>query len=507
MTLQGTVEVCTRLVRRNLAAIGTAVLAVAFVFAIGGAAFAQCPTCSSNPCTITGTHTIASGATCNYAGYDVTLTGTLQGDNNAACYTVIADSLTVRGTLRARSACVNVDVEGLFKTEVVSNSAATVDVRNANSSDDGVYVTCGSAIINGKDINADADGSQTPVPPNPNPYWFAGTIDIECTGNISGTGGPIHAQGSGGDDAGTISLVSTGGSANFESDIHANGGGNFSFGGSIIIAADTTVTLGTGSKNIQAQGSQDGAGGSIEIVGGSTVTINGTLNVNGNGTDADAGSISVSGSSVTTGTTWNAKGDLGGDGGAIAVEATSGTVTTTAGSASWNATGSGFSDDGGWGGEIEVSATGNVTLNGDMDAAGNGESAFGGVIVISTDGNITQEATSRIEADSTGTDASNGFIEMSACNMTMKGDVDTRNMSLDDVGQNDFDYGGTFTQNNGSVIQADDSPGNNFYCRCVDTSPADGTCDTPNACVSPPTLNGTVNPAASIFYIARAACP
>src|SRR5262245_29152633 len=86
-----------------------------------GAAQATCPSCGTSPCTITGTTTVASGETCNYSGKDVILTGTLNGDNNAACYTVIADNLTVRGTLRARGSCINVNVSGNFKTEVVSN--------------------------------------------------------------------------------------------------------------------------------------------------------------------------------------------------------------------------------------------------------------------------------------------------------------------------------------------------------------------------------------------------
>jgi hypothetical protein len=84
---------------------------------------------------------------------------------------VIANSLTVRGTLRARSSCVNVQVSGNFKTEVVSNSAATVDVRNANGAGDGVTVTCGSATINGRDVIANgASGGN-----------FGGDIVITCS--------------------------------------------------------------------------------------------------------------------------------------------------------------------------------------------------------------------------------------------------------------------------------------------------------------------------------------
>lgn len=88
-------------------------------------------------------------------------------------------------------------------------------------------------------------------------------------------------------------------------------------------------------------------------------------------------------------------------------------MTTSSGSASWNVQGSGAVDDGGWGGAISVSAVGAITLNGDMDAAGSGDSASGGGISIVTDGDITMASTSRIEADSTGTDASDGYIDFS----------------------------------------------------------------------------------------------
>ena len=86
--------------------------AATLVLALTGQAQAACDPniCvgSSTACTITGTHTIDSGCTLNFGSKDVTLIGTLQGDNNAACYTVQADDFIVRGTLRARGSCVNV---------------------------------------------------------------------------------------------------------------------------------------------------------------------------------------------------------------------------------------------------------------------------------------------------------------------------------------------------------------------------------------------------------------
>src|SRR5262245_8316171 len=105
-----------RLIRSGAAA----ALVMALVLGAGRPAAATCPTCSSSPCTISGTTTMASGDNCNYSGKDVILTGTLNGDNNASCYTIQADNFTVRGTLRARGSCVNVITSQNFKMEIVS---------------------------------------------------------------------------------------------------------------------------------------------------------------------------------------------------------------------------------------------------------------------------------------------------------------------------------------------------------------------------------------------------
>lgn len=496
MSLQGHRESCSRLRGLLPCLIATG---MGIVLTMASAASATCPTCSSSPCTISGNHTLAGTDVCNYTGKDVILTGTMNGDNNTGCYEIIADNFTVRGTLRARGSCVEVTVSGNFTTEVVSNSAATVDVRNADSAGDGFFLTCATAVINGKDINADADGDQSPA------YFPAGDISFDCTGNITGTGGPIHANASGGDDGGAITIVTSGGLVDLSSALHVNGGGDFSFGGAIYVEASGNVTVGGANKSLEAQSAQGGFAGSIEIYSGGTATINGNMNVNGNGSDSDGGSILVDANSMTTGTTWNARGDHGGDGGTIEVTANTGTVTTTSGTAAWNVQGASAVDDGGSGGAITVDALDDITLNGDMDAGGSGDSASGGAIAISTEGDITVTSTSRIEADSTGTDATDGSVDFSGCTVTIDGDVDTRNTSLDS-GANSIDYGGALTQGASSDLLADDDGGNACFCRCVDTTPADGVCDTPATCVNPPTLNGTVTPAMTCIPVVRPAC-
>lgn len=457
-------------------------LAIAQVIAAVPPADAACPSCPGSGCTITGTHTIGSGETCNYAGKDVILLGTFIGDNNAACYSVIADDFTLRGTLRARGSCIDLEFNQ-FKMEIVSNSASLVDVRDADSAGDGVTITCATAILNGNGINADADGDQSPT------YFASGDVDITCSGDITGTGDPIHADGGGGDSGGTIALTSSGGLINLSSGLHVNGGGNFAFGGNITVDAAGNATLGgaAASRSLEAESTQGGFAGEVTITSGGAVTVNGSIDVDGNGDDADGGRITIDGCALTTGTTWNARSDQAGFGGSIDVFALcgSGTVTTTSGSASWNVQGAS-----GNGGSIAIEALGDVSLSGDMDAGGVGTDAAAGVISITTDADIIDEATSRIEADSTGTDASDGTIDFTACNMIVSGDLDTRNTSLGG-GTNRFTYAGTFLQNASSEILADES--NDFFCRCPDSAPADGVCDS-GFCINPPLLNGTVTP-------------
>jgi hypothetical protein len=319
------------------------------------------------------------------------------------------------------------------------------------------------------------------------------------TGDIGGKS-PIEANGLGGNDGGTISLTSTSGNISLTGVISADGVGELGYGGSITLDAAGTVTT---TNSVGAQGSTGGDGGSIDVIAGGATTLSGNLNVNGNGDFAFGGFISVDGASLTSGSTWNARGDQSGFGGDIAVLA-SGLVQTTSGTASFNVIGG---SGGGDGGSIDIATDGNVDLKGDMDAGGIGEFAFGGSIFIAGGNNHTVniQSTSRIEADASGTDASDGFIDVSGCNIDISGVFDTRNTQLDS-GENDFTYNGTFISRSGSSLLADDDAGNYVYCRCVDVADPIGTCDSPATCASAPTFQGTVTPTAVVIPIPMAAC-
>lgn len=498
-----------RVYLRQARAYAPGVTALALLLMIPATVHAECTTsiCGTSPCTVTGTHTMDDGCVLDFGTKDVILTGTLQGDNNTNCFYILAHDFTLRGTLRAHGSCVVAQVTGTFKTEIVSNSAARIDTRDADDPFDGATIEAASVVLNGRDINADgATGSD------------GGAISVTATnGSVTGSGSSVslHATGAGGGWGGSIEVFSDTSSINLPASFDASGGGTFAFGGSIFMEAATSVTVGTSTRSIEAQGAGDGDGGSIEIdADAGTATVNGNLNVNGNGDFAFGGSILVQGDDVTTGTTWNARGDQSGTGGTIEIDALeanhAGTVTTTNGSASFNTLGGA---GGGDGGDIDLTATGSITLAGDMDSGGVGEFSTPGWITIEggtgSSNTVTVQSTSRIEADGSGTDASDGSISISGCNISISGDLDTRNTTLSGGGGfNTLTYAGTLTTTSTASVLADnlaDGGENDVVCRCPDTSPADGVCDSAT-CVSSPTLGGTITPSATIIPTAMAAC-
>ena len=128
-----------------------------------------------------------------------------------------------------------VDITGIFKTEIVSNSAARVDVRDADDSGDGVTITAASVVLNGRDINADGATG-----------FDAGFISIEATsGSVTGSGSnlSLHATGSGGGAGGSIDVSSDTSSIDLPCDFNANAGGA---GGTVVSGGSIALDAATG---------------------------------------------------------------------------------------------------------------------------------------------------------------------------------------------------------------------------------------------------------------------
>jgi hypothetical protein len=156
-----------------------------------------------------------------------------------------------------------------------------------------------------------------------------------------------------------------------------------------------------------------------------------------------------------------------------------------------------------------------VTVAGNVSATGAGDFSFGGTIDVTAGTNHTISLTKTLDARSTTTNGGfDGDIALNACNVsvtTASGGMKTRNTSVGG-GSNTVTYQGTYSLGSGTLMSSDDpaatvcggTGSNRIYCRCADAN-VDGICDT-NACVSAPTLTGSVTPTALVCPTVMPAC-
>jgi hypothetical protein len=465
--------------------------------ALGGIAGAACTTsiCTGgNPCTISGTNTIDDGCTLDWGStQDVVISGTVQTGADNRSFTLKAHSFDVTGTVRAKgaSALLSIQTSGtgdpLFKTRV----GGTIDVGNGGAAS---IAAAGSVDVSGTDFTADGNSALQ-----------GGSIDISGT-TVSVTK-TIHADAPSGGDAGSITITATTGSVSLSGtgSITANGAGTLSFGGGITVSAATTLTQG---KTMQAKGNGGGDGGSIILTSGSSgtsglITVSGTLNTSGSGTDSYGGSIDVLGGAVTSSAVWTNKGDS--LGGIVDVDAIGGDINI-------NAAIGVDGTNGGSGGEVFVAGDAAVTIDGSITADATGTGSAAGSISIAAGTNHTLSVKKLLEATAANAGAADGTILIGpACNVSLTDTVRTRNTSVG-FGLNDISYRGTMTLTSGDSLLADnpaathcdDAVGNIIRCRCPDAN-ANGVCDS-MTCVSSPTLSGTVTPTALVCPTVMPAC-
>lgn len=539
-------------------AILSALVGSMLVIAAAREAHAACNTAicvgGATACTISGTNTIDDDCTLNWSGKDVTLASgaSLKTAADGQNFAIVTDDFDVSGTIQSRGAPLATPLTITTAGYLNVHSTGKIDVsRGGHATVD----STGAVQFDGTEFNADGGGSNAD----------AGSITISSDGAVSTTGA-IHATGSGGGFGGRIDIESTTSTLSIGAAVTANGASGTLFhhdGGTIIIASAGDMTIGANvtangngttawggsidltsggnviaSGKLHASGDSDGEGGGITVEAVDEAEFGDTVKVNGGAGGGTGGGITITAASVLVSSDWSANGGTDANGGAVAITAENGDVELQGTSYI-----SAVSGNGGDGDTIEISATGNVTLNGELFASASG-GGTGGDVTVSADGNVTVAAD--IVVDAAGTDSSGGTITItggtnhtvtisqllaarstsstgwfdggiavSACNVTVTntGILRTRNTSVGS-GTNVIDYQGTLTVA-GSAL-ADDpaagscaSPlsGNVFACRCVDTTPADGTCDTPLACVSNATTTGaTITPTALVCPVMMAAC-
>jgi fibronectin-binding autotransporter adhesin len=514
------------------AVVGVALAVCAVLGATGRRAQAACSPSicvgAGSSCTISGTNTIDDDCILDLSTKNVTLTGTLKTASDGQNFTIKTIDFDVQGTIQARGAPaltpLDIQSSGFFKTRVVSNSPATVDVSHSGN----VTVTASGLVsIDGKDFTADGISGAV----------NGGGITITAGTTFASTK-DIHANGSTTGDGGSISLTSTSSNMTIGGDVLANGSGSFAFGGDITLDSGGTLTV---TKRLQTLGDTDGDGGSIDITAASTASFSGTVKASGGSTGGTGGDMAVTATDVTITAGWTSTGGTDSDGGAVSITATagginlngagvnSGTITTDGGSGGsgadvdLDATGGAItqsgtissSGSGGFdGGTVSLTSNQNVTSSANITATGTGDISFGGTINLTGGTNHTASVSSILDARSTTSNGGfDGTVDVEACTVSVTGTLKTRNTSVG-LGENLVVYKNTYTLSAaGSMLSDSPAPtdcatattGNVIKCRCVDGN-GDGICDSPVSCVNNPSLSGTVTPTALVCPIPLPAC-
>lgn len=503
-------------------------------------------------CTITGNNVIDDDCVLNWSGKDVTLASgaTLRTASDGQNFELITDDLDVYGTIQDRGASsatpLLINASGHFHV----HSTGKIDASRGGT----VWISAaGYAQFDGTEI--DADGHST----SPDGGW----ISIESTGSSVSTSGTLHANGAAGGLGGRIDLnsattlttaatISTNGSSGaagghdggeiyltslgdmtLGGDLLANGNGPSAYGGWIGLTSDGSFVT---THRVHANGDDDGLGGEITLLAADEAEFGDTVRANGGTGGGDGNKIEIDAASVLVSSDWSANGSTGAYGGSVAIVAQVGDIelqgtsfiTADAGNA-------------GAAGTIDLAAVGDVTLNGELIATATG-GGTGGVITVAAENDVTVAAD--IQVNAAGTDSTAGSIDISAeygvtisqtldarstssagwsdgtiavagCDVavTSTGMMRTRNTNVGG-GLNLLTYRGTLgiagsILADGPAAASCSTPtsGNVFYCRCVDTSPADGNCDMPIACVSNPSTGGsTMTPAPLICPIPMPPC-
>ena len=319
-------------------------------------------------------------------------------------------------------------------------------------------VEAGEITLAGKiDVSGAPGGNLTLV--STGPLSVSGTIDatsriddesggaIELSGTAVDLGGTISAAGGRTDTGGDITVTAT--ALNLSGKLDASGGD----GGSIDLSSDGIVNLFASGSLLADANQSSGSGGEIDVAAGDDATLNGVVSAVGKAAAVD---------------------DIGGDGGAITMEA-AGSYRSTAAGARLIATGGTPEGSGGDvdlstdadvislprqidvhasggdadGGTISVDAAGAATFTWTMDVRGDG--GGGGDIDLSADGGSMVVGSGALLDASAGSDGSGGDISLFAgSQLQVQGKLDS------DGGSADGSTGGS-SQLTACVVRVDSS--------------------------------------------------
>jgi len=243
-------------------------LAVGIVALLAGPASAVCPgPCGTPTCTISAPTALNDGCVLSWTGKAIVVdtAGTLEVPTGGS-FTVIGQSLTVRGLLKATAGSIVVSTTGKFRTE----NSGHVDANGVDDPDVGSIQITGSPIeIVGQSwVRADGAGADIDICGGTRTQIGA----CNRTGAVTISSNPAAgAVAVGGND--TASIVINGASVLVDStaSIVADSAELEGSGGSIAINADGNVTI--NGKVTSNKTDSDGSGGDITVVANGTGAI------------------------------------------------------------------------------------------------------------------------------------------------------------------------------------------------------------------------------------------
>lgn len=379
--------------------------------------------CASYPCTVFGVQVVGDGCDLAFAG-DVTIRGTLKSPPEGGGFrlsspgAIVLDTGVLRslgwaggagaisveagGAFRMLGAFSKIDTSALAGALDVDVTAASIEVEAGSIAAAGgstlqcgdsgavVFETTGAIVLNapitteagancgGGDVTIEGAAVEIRRPITTSGGYDGGWITIEALAGdlVVTSAAALRARGKyeepdSAGDGGTL-LLTAAGSITISGTIDVDGGSPNGTGGDIDMLADDTIAI-SGTLSSTGAGLY-GSGGFVTLDAGGWVALSALIDLDGKGAESDGGALEmVSGGGFVSSATLRARGGDEGSGGDVGVEARNGVSFLD--SANWRL-------DGGSGGagSFTITTAGTASLAGELRAVGTSGLAGGGDI-------------------------------------------------------------------------------------------------------------------------------
>ena len=482
--------------------------------------------CSSteDPCIVNDTHTVVAGITLDFGTRVLQISDGGQLDIGSGTVSILCGGLTVDSASGTAIKATGDDFSGGDLT-VTAYGTCSDDALQACLEDgecsgtcggDGGTIFLGSKIVGSNEwpatvtlyaagditidknitlagTTSDSDGGELDVQSYEGSVTINGNVDVTAGGDSTGGDITVAAgddvtvasklDASGGDfDGGNIDITATD-DVDISADLTVSSSNGEGGGGSIGVTAGGDITMassGSGNIVLQADGNKSsdnyaGDGGYVQFIASGDITVSSTVRMRANGAKPDGAGGMVE---LTAGGDLSLAGQLnalgkGSDGMGGDIDLAAGGDIVVSGSAGIDATGKGGA------GTIGLLATDAIAFSGEADASAEG-SGLGGAVSVRA--GTTLDLSGDLIVDGSPLSDSNGTIDLTACDVNVSSGGSINNEGS--YGANTITGADSIVIASGAEMLADTSSGSNTL-----TYGAAGT---------PPSVLGTVSPAASL---------